>query len=537
MKGRLSLIILLVFFSVFLFSQNTRASDVDLLINEIYPNPTSGEVEWIEIYNPTNQTIDLTNYSIEDGTHKPKALFGMLCSGCYFVIEKNPDGFSFALNNDKEIIILKYIDLIVDQVAYGNWDDGSVNPDENFQAPSQGKSLSRIPNGENSGQNKNDFRVLIPSKESENILPIFSSLIRINEIIPQPSTGSPDEFVELYNNSSQDIDISGWQLDDIDGGSSPYNIPDGTIIESGAYLVFKNQTTKISLNDSGDSVRLIDPNGDIKSIVSYEKAKRGQSYSWFFDAWKWTNLVTSGSENIFQEEIILPDEDLFIEEALISQVRELPIEETVKVIGVVSVLPGKLSSQYFYIEDESGGIQIYSYHKSFPFLRLGDVVSIVGELAEYKNERRIKISSESDIQIISSRSPPEAKKIKIDEINERLEGRYISVTGTVTKTSGNVFYIRGSGEIQVSIREGTGIKKPKMRVGDRVEIAGILSQYGDYYRILPTRQDDVKIIKSLSLAKSGMNLYLSLLITGLIFFLWNIFQKVKKRLQRLLQVL
>ena len=169
MKGRLSLIILLVFFSVFLFSQNARASDADLLINEIYPNPTSGEVEWVEIYNPTSQTVDLVNYSIEDGTHKPKALFGMLCSGCYFVIERNPDGFSFALNNDKEIIVLKNIDLIVDQVAYGNWDDGSVNPDENFQAPSQGKSLSRIPNGEDSGQNKNDFRVLIPSRGSENI--------------------------------------------------------------------------------------------------------------------------------------------------------------------------------------------------------------------------------------------------------------------------------------------------------------------------------------------------------------------------------
>jgi len=369
----------------------------------------------------------------------------------------------------------------------------------------------------------------------------------VPEILPEPATGSDDEYIELFNTGNNEVDLSDWRLDDSTAGSE-YVIPNGTKIASHQYLVFcKNSNAlycnfnhkKITLNDiSSDYAVLIDPNGDIKyQVPAYQKAIRGLSYSKFGDTWKWTTLVTSGSENIFQEEIILPDEDLFVEEMLISQVRELPIEETVKVIGVVSVSPGKLSSQYFYIEDESGGIQIYSYHKSFPFLRLGDVVSIVGELAEYKNERRIKILSESDIQIISSRSPPEAKKIRIDDINEGMEGQYISVVGTVTKTSGNVFYIHGSGEIQVSIREGVGIKKPKMRVGDRVEIAGILSQYGDYYRILPTRQDDVKIIKSSSLAKSGINLHLSLLITGLIFFLWNIFQKVKKRLQRLPQVL
>lgn len=529
-------IMALFFISVIcVFSVSAQDSADHLVINEIYPAPFSGEKEWVEIYNPTLVDFDLSDFCLKDGAIATKNLSGMILAGEYFIFEVS----SSWLNNSGEILRLIHNPSlgVIDQVAYGNWDDGSVDPDDNAQAPAQGQSISRIPNGQDTDIDRDDFRITAPTQAKENILPVFPSGVCINEIIPQPATGTDDEFIELYNFSDETIDLSGWQIDDSEGGSKPFLIPQSTFLIPGEYLVFQKSLTRISLNDSGDSVRLIDPNGDIKyQVPAYQKAIRGLSYSKFGDTWKWTTEITPKGENIFREEIILPDEDLLVEEMLISQVRELPIEETVKVIGVVSVLPGKLSSQYFYIEDESGGIQIYSYHKSFPFLRLGDVVSIVGELAEYKNERRIKISSESDIQITSSRSPPEAKKIKIDEINERLEGRYISVTGTVTKTSGNVFYIHGSGEIQVSIREGTGIKKPKMRVGDRVEIAGILSQYGDYYRILPTRQDDVKIIKSLSLAKSGMNLYLSLLITGLIFFLWNIFQKVKKRLQRLPQV-
>jgi DNA/RNA endonuclease YhcR with UshA esterase domain len=539
MKGNLKYIIsLFVFCVILVFPQKSQASNSDLIINEIYPNPNVGENEWVEIYNPTGGDIDLANYSLEDGTHKPKILFGILVSGGYFVIEKISGGFTFALNNDKEIVILRNSNEIIDQVAYGDWDDGTNNPDNNAVAPNQGKALSRIPNGEDSDIDKLDFKILLPSKGVENFLPVYSNKIRINETVPQPASGSKYEFIELYNSGDEDVDLFGWQIDDIDGGSKPYTIQEGVTIGSKKYLTFYNATTKISLNDSGDSVRLVDPNGDVKSDIDYNKARRGQSYSLFLDGWKWTIKSTPGSKNIYQEEVILPDEDIFIPETTIESARELLVGEVVKIAGVVSVLPGKLSSQYFYIQNDDAGIQVYSYYKLFPSLRLGDFVQVTGEIAEYKNEKRIKIASDSDIQIVSSRSPPEPKVVKINELSENLEGQYIKVAGTVTKTSGNVFYIHGSGEIQVSIREGTGIKKPKMRVGDKVEITGILSQYGSYYRILPTRQDDVKIIKSSMLAKSGNGLEIvlafSAVITILILFLWNTYQKVRKKRPELL---
>ena len=35
-------------------------------MNEMMPNPESGENEWIELYNPTDQTIDIGGFYIID---------------------------------------------------------------------------------------------------------------------------------------------------------------------------------------------------------------------------------------------------------------------------------------------------------------------------------------------------------------------------------------------------------------------------------------------------------------------------------------
>jgi len=484
-----------------------KASDNHVVINEIYPAPLSScdqgvdpdcVKEWVELYNPTNNIIDLADYVLSDGDGNTKTFSSSdtITSQKYFVLFTTTRWLNN--NGDKIFLKLKNSSSIIDQASFGDWPDGNSN--DNALKPANGQSISRIPNGQDTDIDADDFQIVPITKGGENILPplvVYSDEIIINEILPEPATGSDDEYIELFNTGENEVDLSDWRLDDSTAGSE-YVIPNGTKIASHQYLAFCKDSNalycdfnhkKIALNDtSSDYAVLIDPNGDIKyQVPAYQKAIRGRSYSKFGDIWEWTTEITPKGENIFREEIIMSDEDLFVPEIPISQARKLSSEETVKVTGTVSVLPGKLSSQYFYIEDEGGGIQIYSYHKVFPFLRLGDVVSALGELAEYKNEKRIKIVSESDIQIISSRSPPEAEKVKIDDLSEGLEGQYISVVGIVTKTSGNVFYIHGSGEIQVSIREGTGIKKPKMRVGDKVEVAGILSQYGDYYRILPTR--------------------------------------------------
>jgi len=506
-------ILALLFVSViFIFSPKVKAADYHLLINEIYSAPASGEKEWVELYNPTSTDVDLTDYSLKDGGVTAKNLSGTISHDGYFIFEVS----SGWLNNSGETLSLIYkpTSATIDQVNYGDWND---NQDHQPLAPSLGKSLSRIPSGADTDNDKSDFRVLTPSKNTENLLPVYTNQIIINEIFPQPATTSGDEFIELYNLGSVDVDLSNWQLDDIAGsGSSPYTIPAGTIISASGYITFYNPVDHISLNDTGDWARLVDPNDDEKSSINYNSTNRGQSYSKFADNWQWTTTLTPGAENILTIEVITQDQDVPIIQTDIAGARNQPDGETVKLTGIVSVIPEKLSSQYFYIQDANSGIQIYNYNKSFPALSVGDQIQVIGTTGSINGERRLKTILISDIVILSTHPPPEPIKTTISEIAENYEGEYISVVGTVTKTSGDTFYIHGSGEIQVSIRGGTEIRKPTMRVGDRVQIAGILSQYGDSYRILPIIQSDVKIISSSGLANSGPDIVYIIIISTLL---------------------
>jgi hypothetical protein len=94
--------------------------------------------------------------------------------------------------------------------------------------------------------------------------------IILNEFLPQPHTDwngdgkvdSGDEFIELKNLSTTSISISGYRLDDQDGGSAPYTIKDVTM-QPGTRMVFFTSETGILLSSGGDSVRLYKPSGSL----------------------------------------------------------------------------------------------------------------------------------------------------------------------------------------------------------------------------------------------------------------------------------
>ncbi len=99
--------------------------------------------------------------------------------------------------------------------------------------------------------------------------------IRLNEYMPAPASGD-SEYVELYNTNPFPVDISGWQIDDIEGGSSPYTLPPGsTIPANDIFLV----TRTFGLNNTGDTVRLIAPDGALRDSHSYA-SNPGAGVAW-----------------------------------------------------------------------------------------------------------------------------------------------------------------------------------------------------------------------------------------------------------------
>ena len=118
------------------------------------------------------------------------------------------------------------------------------------------------------------FFFLIPSST-------FAADVVINEFLPNPSgpTSENAEWIELYNTASSTIDLSNWQIDDIlDSGTLPYTIPSGTTINQNSFLVFEKSITKIGLNNTGDTVRLINSSGSEIDLYSYSSTTEDVSY-------------------------------------------------------------------------------------------------------------------------------------------------------------------------------------------------------------------------------------------------------------------
>jgi len=112
--------------------------------------------------------------------------------------------------------------------------------------------------------------------------------VRINELLPVPSPvdidgdgvlDQPDEWIELYNASGIAVDLGGWSLDDGEGGSPAYRIPTGTVVQAGGFVVFAGGTTGVALDDGGDQVRLLMPDGTLADAVSFGALAPNASYS------------------------------------------------------------------------------------------------------------------------------------------------------------------------------------------------------------------------------------------------------------------
>ncbi len=123
--------------------------------------------------------------------------------------------------------------------------------------------------------------------------------IVINEFMPTPSV-TWDEWIELYNPSEYACDISGYMIDDMNGGSDPYVIPSGTMIPPLSFLVFAKNETGITLNSDKDSVRLLNRLGEEIDNFTYTSSTYDVSYGRMPDGGSfWTTFTypTRGTAN------------------------------------------------------------------------------------------------------------------------------------------------------------------------------------------------------------------------------------------------
>ncbi|MBI2523942.1 lamin tail domain-containing protein [Candidatus Peregrinibacteria bacterium] len=97
----------------------------------------------------------------------------------------------------------------------------------------------------------------------------------ISEVYPVPLPAE-GEWVELWNGAEKPVDLSGWKLDDAEGGGSrAWEFPEGFLIQPGAFILLRSDQTHLALNNEGDSVALIAPDGAVVDRITYGKLRRG----------------------------------------------------------------------------------------------------------------------------------------------------------------------------------------------------------------------------------------------------------------------
>ena len=295
-----------------------------VLINEIawMGTAVSANNEWIELWNGTDSPLSLEGWALKafDGTPEIQ-LEGEIPAKSFFLLERTDDNtlpgiaagqiYAGALQNTGEKLeLFNELGELIDSVdCSSGWLAGDNSTKQTMERIDSGWQTSQSPGGTPKKQNAIQQEEPQPKPEPE-LLPqeeaqpglkpiVYPSGILINELIPSPEgTDALEEWIELKNADDAEVNLSQWKIQDTMGSVTTYTFPEGTKISPNGFLVLSRPTTKITLNNDGDGLLLIQPNGNILDTVKYEKAPRGQSYNRIRAAWVWSAAPTPGKENL-----------------------------------------------------------------------------------------------------------------------------------------------------------------------------------------------------------------------------------------------
>ena len=129
----------------------------------------------------------------------------------------------------------------------------------------------------------------------------LSDKIILSEVMPNPEgTDTDTEWIEIYNPTNRTVKLVGLKLCDILGKIHCFPFSQEESISAFSYKSFEQTSTRITLNNDGDGGAILD---DADNVIFetelFESSSEGESFSLFGSNWKWTNMPTKNTPNIF----------------------------------------------------------------------------------------------------------------------------------------------------------------------------------------------------------------------------------------------
>ena len=182
------------------------------------------------------------------------------------------------------------------------------------------------------------FAVLITAISIPAYGEVIPDHVVINEVDTNPfgdDSLTVSEWVELYNPTDSDVDLSGWEIASTTVLKKTFTIPDGTIISPEKHLIFTY--AKVWFTDSSESVELRNPSGDIIDKTPVISDLKNDFFSWqrSFDAhldWEFS-LGNAGASN---GKLTLSEESSAVEVTLSTDKTNYNFDETAIIAGTVS---------------------------------------------------------------------------------------------------------------------------------------------------------------------------------------------------------
>ena len=173
-------------------------------------------------------------------------------------------------------------------------------------------------------------------------VPVYGELITdhvvINEVDTNPfgdDSLTISEWVELYNPTDSDVDLSGWEIASTTVLKKTFTIPDGTILSPDDHLIFTY--AKVWFTDSSESVELRNPSGDVIDKTPIISDLKNDFISWqrSFDGhldWEFS-LANAGASN---GKFTLSEDYSVVEVTLSTDKTNYTFDETAIIGGTVS---------------------------------------------------------------------------------------------------------------------------------------------------------------------------------------------------------